>query len=168
MYISIGKIVKTHGVAGAIKAIAYTGDPERFLSLKTVYFQLKDGIQGFIIEEATILGDATLLKLKGIDNREAARNMVRQEVLVPESEQVDLPDDMFFVHDLLGLKVFDNNSVFLGVLEDVLSGAGSDIYVIRHDEQELLLPAVSEFIREIDLEERRMVVELIDGMLDAN
>ena len=168
MYISIGKIVKTHGIGGALKAVAYTGEPDRFLSLKTVYFQSKNGVQGYIIEEATILGDAALLKLKGIDNREAARNLVRQEVLVPESERVELPDGMFFVHDLLGLKVFDNNSVFLGVLEDVLSGAGSDIYVIRHEERELLVPAVSEFVREIDLEEGRMVIELIDGMLDAN
>ncbi|MCB0260808.1 MAG: 16S rRNA processing protein RimM [Calditrichaeota bacterium] len=167
MYITIGKIVQTHGVQGYVKAITYSDIPGRFENLKTVYLETDGEMRGLIIEAVQDGHDATLLKFRGIDDRESARKLVRQEVWVPESEKIELPADNFFVFELIGLQVFDiEGGEFLGTVEEVLTGAGNDVYVIRNGEAEILLPAVREFVKSIDRSAKRMEVQLIEGMRD--
>lgn len=165
MYITIGKIVQTHGVQGYVKAIAYSNIPGRFDNLKTVYLETDGEMRGLIVEAVQDGHDATLLKFRGIDDRDSARKLVRQEIWIPESEKVQLPADSYFVFELIGLQVFDiEGGEYLGTLAEVLSGTGNDVYVIRSGETEILLPAVREFVKAIDLPANRMEVQLIEGM----
>lgn len=167
MYITIGKIVQTHGIQGYVKVIAYSNIPGRFRQLKTVYLEAGGEMRGLIIEDVQDGQDAALLKFRGIDDRESARKLVRQEVWVPENEKLELPADNYFVFELIGLQVFDiEGGEFLGTVEEVLTGAGNDVYVIRSAEAEILLPAVREFVKSIDLSAKRMEVQLIEGMRD--
>lgn len=167
MYITIGKIVQTHGIQGYVKAIAYSHIPGRFQHLKTVYLESGGEMRGLIIEDVQDGQDAALLKFRGIDDRESARKLVRQEIWVPESEKAELPAETYFVFELIGLQVFDSEGgEFLGTVAEVLTGAGNDVYVIRNDEAEILLPAVREFVKSIDLPAKRMEVRLIEGMRD--
>lgn len=166
MYIAIGKIIKAHGVQGYLRAIPYSGLPDRFLHLKTVYIETGYEMRGFILDDVQVQDQTSLLKLKGIETREAAASLLRKELWVPEDQQIDLPEDVYFIHDLIGLKVYDGEGEYLGELAEVLSNAGNDVYVVRKDLREILIPAVSEFVKEVNLRQRKIVVQLIDGMLD--
>ena len=163
MYIAIGTIVKVHGLQGYLRAIPYSGLPDRFLHLKTIYIESGHEIRGFILEDVQVQDQTSLLKLKGIETRETAATFLKKELWVPEEQRIDLPEDVYFIHDLIGLKVFDGEGEYLA---EVLSNAGNDIYVVRKDGQEILIPAVLEFVKEVNLRQQKMVVQLIDGMLE--
>ncbi len=166
MYIAIGKIVQTRGIQGYVKAVSFSGLPDRFLGLKTAYLKIDQEMRGFIIEDVQLQNQASLIKFKGVETREAARFLVKKELWLPEGQKVKLPQDTYFIHDLVGLQVFDIEQHYLGELYDVIQNAGNDIYLVRHEEGELLIPAVSEFVKEINLQEKKMVVQLIEGMID--
>ncbi len=166
MFIAIGKIVQTHGLKGYIKVVAYSGEPDRFFNLKTIYMEVDQEMCGFIIEDIQPLNQASLMKLRGVDTREAAKFLVKNEVWVPEDQKIELPEDTYFIHDLIGLSVFDTTQQYLGELQEVFQNAGNDIYSVRQDDREILIPAVSEFVKEINLREKKMVVQLIEGMVD--
>lgn len=117
------------------------------------------------MEAVQVREQFSLLKFRGIDNREAAQALVKSELWVPEAKRTALPEDVYFIDDLLGLQVFDSEGEHLGELEEVLSNAGNDIYVVRKEGRELLIPAVSEFVKEVNLPQKKMLVRLIEGML---
>ena len=166
MYIAIGKIIQTHGIRGQLKAIPYSGIAERFSDLKTVYIESDAGMIGFVLEKMHIIDNATLMKLSGVDSREQAQALLKKELWVPETQKVLLSENSFFIHDLIGLSVFDIHAQYIGKLEDVWQSAGNDIYVVRNDGKEVLIPAVSEFIETVDIAAGRMTVRLIEGMAD--
>ncbi len=167
MYIIVGKFLQTHGIQGYLKAIPYSGLPDRFEYLRTLYTADDGEMRGWIIEDIRITDRESLIKLRGISTREEAKLLVKKEIWLPESEKIELPEGSYFIHDLLDLKVFEIDGNYLGVLKDVLSSNGSDIYVVRKDDGgEILIPAVSEFVQEIDFEKKTIQVRLIKGMAD--
>jgi len=166
MYIAVGKIVGTHSSKGFFKVIPYSGNLNRFLKLKTIYIEIDEETTGFIIEEIRLSKDSALIKLKGLENPEDVKQFVKKDLLVPFDQKIDLPKSTYFIHDLVGLKVFDIDNNYLGILNDVLRMGGNDIYQVFHEEKEILIPAVSEFIKEISLKDNKMKVQLIDGMLN--
>ncbi|NOX37828.1 MAG: 16S rRNA processing protein RimM [Calditrichaeota bacterium] len=166
MYIAIGRVLQTHGVQGYVKAVAYSGIPERFLQLKTVYVETDEGYRGFIVEDVQLRGSTILLKLKGVHTKELARQLTQKELFVPETEKIELPEDTYFIHDLIGLKVFDTEGQFLGTLEEVWTRGAHDVYVVRQGKREVLIPAISQFVKAVDLNAGKVVVQLIEGMLE--
>lgn len=165
-YIAIGKVTQPHGLQGYVKVVSYARIPERFLELKTVYIDTETGLQGLIIEEVVIGDRITMLKFRGVDSREAARFLAQAELWVPDEQSIALSEGTYFIHDLVGLNVFDTEETFLGNLSEVWQGAGNDIYVITRGKREVLIPAVSDFILNIDLNEKKMTVQLIEGMIE--
>jgi 16S rRNA processing protein RimM len=164
MFIAIGKIIKTHGTNGYVKAISYSGVLERFLNLKTLYLEIDDEEKGMILEDIILQDRNVLLKFNNIDNREDAVKLVRKELKVLFEEKIKLPENNYFIHDLIGLKVFDIEGNYLGIIENVLQMGANDIYQVKHEDDEILIPAVGEFIKNISLEEKKIVVKLIEGM----
>lgn len=144
--------------------MAYSGVTERFLELKTLYVQLDDGERGLILEDVLLQQNIALLKFKNINSREEAAAFVGKELSVPQEQRIDLPEDVYFIHDLIGLQVFDIDGNYLGELEDVFVMAGNDVYQVNCGGEEILIPAVSEFVREISLRERKMIVKTIEGL----
>lgn len=165
MFIAVGKIVKTHGLKGYVKAIPYSGYPERFLHLQTIHVGNGEEMQGYIVEAVQVGEQFSLLKFRGIDTRETAQTLVKSELWVPEGKKTALPQGVYFIDDLLGLQVFDSEGEHLGELGEVLSNAGNDVYVVRKEGREVLIPAVSQFVKEVNLPQKKMVVQLIEGML---
>jgi 16S rRNA processing protein RimM len=84
--------------------------------------------------------------------------------LVLFEEKIELPENNYFIHDLIGLKVFDIDENYLGVIENVLQMGANDVYQIIQEDNEILIPAVSEFVKDISLKEKKMIVKLIEGM----
>lgn len=100
-----------------------------------------------------------------METRTAAEALKGQLLFVDEQHRVRLPAGKYFVHDVLGLEVRDDLGRALGTVADVLHTPANDIYVVRGDAHEFMIPAVREFIEAIDLERRTMTVHLIDGLL---
>ncbi len=166
MYVAIGRIVGTSGVEGIIKATAYSGIPERFLQVKSLYVFTSEGYQGFVVDSAVVRQQQVLLKLKGITTREAAKQLVGKEVFVPEEQRIVPPDGYYFLDDIVGLTVFDTAGNRIGTVTDVITHAANEVYVVREGEREVLIPAVRQFVKEVNIAKGRIVVELIEGMLE--
>jgi len=159
-YIAVGKVLGVFGHQGWLKVQVYSGNTSRFDKIKVIFFQTESGMSGKVLNAYEQRGPNLIIQLKGIDNPESAKLLKGQEIFLPDSEQLELPDDQYYIHDLIGLQVFDVEKGFVGEIVEVWSGGASDILVIRNGEDELLLPAVAEFVKEIDRSDRRMLVRL--------
>ena len=165
-HIAVGKITQAHGMGGWLKVMPYSGIPQRFEALRTLYVDTDYGLQGYIVEDVNVQRKDVLLKLRNVDSRDDAQKLGRHDLLVPAEQAIELPENSYFVHDLIGIKVQNETGEDLGHIAEVLTNSGNDIYVVKKGEQELLIPAVEAFVKRVDIQQGRMVVELIDGMLD--
>ncbi len=165
-YLQVGKIVNTHGIKGELKLIPLTDDPKRFDELEWAYID-KDGMQKCQIESVKYFKGTVILKISGIDTPEAAAEYRDHFLLVDRENAVKLPKDTFFICDIIGSKVVDENGAELGELQDVLQTGSNDVYVIRDDSgKEILLPALKSVIRNILPKQKRIDVVVPKGLLD--
>ncbi len=163
-YIAAGRVAQAHGRDGWVRVVVYSGLPDRFVRVKVVFFETDRGMEGKILAGVRVQSGSVLLKLKDVDTREAAKKLVGKEIFVLEEEKIELPEDTYFIHDLIGLQVFDIQGNPVGTVSEVLTGTGNDVYVVKSAEREVLIPAVGEFVRQIDLKKRIMIVRLWEGM----
>lgn len=163
-YIAVGKVVGVFGHQGWLKVLVYSGKIDRFEQVKIVYLQSETGMNGMVISGSRYHGNSLQLKIKGIDNPESAKLIKGRELYLPEDQQVKLPVDHYFIHDLIGLKVTDIEKGYIGNVVDVWSGGASDILVIQSGEKEILIPAIAEFIKEVELEKGRILVRMWEEM----
>ena len=156
-FLEAGRIVSTHGVRGEVKVLPWADGPE-FLTLFHRVFL--DG-QEYEAESVRIQKTCNLLKLRGVDTMEAAQAL-REKIVFVCREDVELPDGSYFVAELQGLPVFRGDRE-IGRVREVLSMPGNDVYVVR-GEKEYMIPAVRAFVKEINVDEGFLRVELIEGM----
>jgi 16S rRNA processing protein RimM len=159
-YISVGRVAGVFGYQGWLKVIIYSGITERFEGVKVIYFRDGDHFEGQILDDYRIQGDNVLLKIRQVDSRERAREFANSEVYLPESHILELPEDQYYIHDIIGLRVLDEEGNRVGIIKEVISAGASDVFVIQADKREILIPAVSEFIKEVDLEKKRVIVRM--------
>ena len=165
-YLEIGQIVNTFGIKGMVKVQPFTDDIEQFENLKTIYIKNKSEQKEYEIEEVKYHKNMILLKLKGINNIEEA-NLLRQSYLLKDREKEEpLKEGTYYIVDLLGLEVYDDNGNLLGTLEDIFNTGSNDIYVVKNElGKQILLPAISEVIKEIDIKNKKIIVHLIKGLI---
>ena len=165
-YLEIGQIVNTFGIKGMVKVQPFTDDIEQFENLKTIYIKNKFEQKEYEIEEVKYHKNMILLKLKGINNIEEA-NILRQSYLLKDREKEEpLKEGTYYIVDLLGLEVYDDNGNLLGTLEDIFNTGSNDIYVVKNElGKQILLPAISEVIKEIDIKNKKIIVHLIKGLI---
>lgn len=155
--IAIGKLVKTVGLKGEIKLYPYAPEPSCYSGC-TVYL---DG-QPYQVERFRMQKGMAYLTLSGIDTIDQAERLLETEVFMARSD-IALEEDEYLISDLIDLAVETEQGESLGRIQDVLSHSGNDVLVVRGDD-EILIPMVDQFVLQIDLAERRMVVRLIEGM----
>ncbi|HOM02725.1 MAG TPA: ribosome maturation factor RimM [Acetivibrio sp.] len=168
-YLQIGKIVNTHGVKGEVRAIPLTDNPLRFNKLKWAYVskEMSDEMQKFDIVSVKHHKNFVIIKFSGIDDMNAAEKLKEHFVIIDRKDAVKLPKDTFFICDLINMNVFDLEGKKLGVLVNVLSTGSNDVYVVRDEnKKEILIPALKSVVKEVCLEESRMVVDLPQGLID--
>ena len=162
-WIAVGRIVGAFGVRGQFKVIPTGRSPERFRQLERLY--VGETHDHYEIEHCQVRRTEVLLKLKGIDTREAAIAQRYVYVYVPESEALALPPGEYFVHQIVGLQVLTTAGEDLGTVEEVLSTGANDVYVVPGPRGEVLIPALKTVIRTIDLATGQLIVELPPGLL---
>ena len=167
--IKIGKLVNVVGIKGEVKVYHYSDYKERFEELDQIILSSGKGPdETYDIERVRYSGEMVVLKLKGIDDRNTAEALKDRDVFITEDDLRELPDDTYYLRDLIGMKVVDEGSYGeIGVLKDVIQNSAQDIYVVKRKAgSDVLIPAVKEFIAEIDEEERVIRTRLIPGFID--
>ena len=158
-FIEAGRIVNTHGVQGEVKIEVWLDSPKFFKSFKRLYTA---GGQELKVLSARTHKDFVIAKLEGVEDVNAAMAL-KNKVLSIRRSDAALPHGAFFLQDILGAKVVDEDGHESGVLQDVMETPASNIYVVR-GETEHLIPAVPEFIKKTDAEAGIITVHLIEGM----
>ncbi|MBR2381283.1 MAG: 16S rRNA processing protein RimM [Clostridia bacterium] len=164
-YLECGKIINTHGVRGGLKLESWCDTPQDLASLKKVYLQNGAEYKLYKVKKASVFKQFVLFELDGINDIDTAMTL-RGKTVYADREDISIDEDAFFIADIIGLPIIDLESgEKLGTLSDVLNLGASDLYEIKTANGKKLIPAVPEFIKEIDLE-KGIFVSLIEGMLD--
>lgn len=160
---NVGQIVNVVGIKGEFRVYPLTDYKERFEELDWVYLDNKR----FDIEKVRYSNELVVLKLKGIDDRTMAEKYKTQYLKIDRENARKLPDDTFFIADLVGCEVYSMDNTFLGKLTDVIQNAAQDLYEVEiKDSRRILIPAVQEFVKEVDIENKVIKVQLIEGLMD--
>lgn len=163
----VGVITSTHGVRGEVKVFPTTDDPKRFKRLKEVILDSGKGDLILEIEGVKFFKQFVILKFKGIDNINDVEKYRQKSLYVTRQNAVRLRRDEYFIADLMGLRVVDEEEREIGILKEVMETGANDVYVITMtDGRELLLPAIKQCILKVDVEAGLMQVHILDGLLD--
>jgi 16S rRNA processing protein RimM len=171
--VAVGSIVKAFGIKGEIIVDPMTDVPERFRSLQRVFLVSKEQVLGTTAGEpiSTEVTDVRIesrgvrMRLTCAPDRTAAEKLVGLLLMIPPEETVSLPAGTFFVHEIIGFRAVDEQGTTLGTLNDVLRYPAHDVYVIgEQGKPDLLIPAVREFVRNIDRATRIVTIRVIEGM----
>jgi len=165
-YTIVGKIINSHGIKGEVKVYPLTDDLHRFSDLKTVY--IGDKKLKVEIEAVRYHKGLGILKFKEFDNINQILSFKDNYIYIKDEDRIKLPDDHYFISDLLNCKVYDTASNLIGNLVNVLQGASNDVYVVKDisKQKEYLIPAVKEFIVDINIEDKKIIIDPIEGMIE--
>lgn len=164
--LQVGVVATTHGVRGEVKVFPTTDDVNRFKKLKEVFLDIGKEKASLEIEGVKFFKQMVILKFKGIDTLDDAAVYRQAGLYVTRENAVKLQKDEYFIADLIGVSVYDEADRLLGSLEDVMTTGANDVYVIRMTNgRELLLPAIRQCILDVDVEQGRMKVHVLEGLL---
>ena len=160
-YLEIGKIINTHGVRGELKLDPWCEPGEVFEGLSQVYIDGRPvSVRGWRLHQRFVL-----LTLEGVGDMDAAAAL-KNRVVSARRDEIELPEGQYFYSDLFGFDVYDSRTgAVIGVLCDVRELPGGDLYVIRGEKGEILVPAVPAFEEGVDFDSRRLLLRTIEGML---
>ena len=164
--LEVGQIVNTFGIKGFVKVYPYVNDVTRFNNLKYVYAKSKKEEKKLEIEEVKYQKNMVLLKFKGVETVEEAEKLRNNYLEIDRSDAIPLEEGEFFIADLIGLKVFLDTGEELGILEDIYNTGSKDIYVVKDKlGKSYLLPYIDEVIKKIDLDNSKIIVHIIGGLI---
>ena len=167
--ISIGQILAPQGNKGEVRVWPLTDDPERLKELEQVVLAEgeSDSGQTVYIEGVRLHGQFVVLKLAGINTIDGAETLRGLYIKIAREELAPLPPGRYYIFEVLGLEVYDTEGNYLGQVADYLLTGVNDCFIIKHADtaREFLVPAAREFVREMDLERRKMIIKIIPGLL---
>lgn len=162
--LEVGKIVNTHGLRGEVKILPWTDYPEVFENIGILH--LPDG-RSLSVTHIKYQKNNIIAGFKEISNIDEAEKLKGKIVTADRNELGSLPDGVHYVVDLIGLEVFDEQCVKIGVISDVFRTGANDVYeVSREGEKPVLLPVIDSVVKSIDLESGKVTVHILDGLLD--
>ena len=165
--LEVGKIVNTHGLRGEVKVVPWTDYPEVFEDIETVYIKKKSEYERLDIAGIKYQKNNLIIRfaqLKDINEAEKFKN----QVLYAEREALgELPEGVYYIADLIGLDVVKEDSEKVGVIADVFNTGSNDIYEVKREGQKnLLLPVIDDVVLDIDIENKRVTVRMMEGLED--
>lgn len=164
--LQVGVITSTHGIRGEVKVFPTTDDPKRFKKLKQVILDTGKEKRDLEVESVKFFKQFVILKFKGIDNINEVERYKRCPLLVTRDHAVPLQEDEYFIADMIGMQVVTEDGAVFGTLKDVIETGANDVYIIESSEHgEVLVPAIKECILDINIEEQKMQIHLMDGLV---
>lgn len=164
-YFRIGVVTTTHGLTGEVKVYPTTEDPRRFEELDTCFLLDRGEYRPLTIRSCRYFKNLVILGFEEIKSIDEAQLLRQKELYVDRDHAIPLEEGEYYLADVIGSRVLDEEGHLLGTLEDYLESAAQTIYKIRTEAgKEVLIPAVDAFIREVNVEEKKMVIHVIPGM----
>jgi len=164
----IGRVIGPHGVRGLLKIDSYARSEDTLLTAGRIYLKLRDGeISEYAIVSAVPYKGASLIRLDGLDSRDQVEPYCGAEIFIPKAA-VSRGEDEYFWHELIGLRVYLETGRYLGAVEEIVTTAANDIYVVREGKEEFLIPAIHDVVKTIDLENGKMILSEVEGLLDLD
>lgn len=164
-YFEIGQIVNTSGLKGVVKVNPFTDDMSRFEELKKVFIEKNKELTEYEIEEVRYHKNQVLLKFKNIDSIEEAEKFRNCYIKISRNDAKKLPEDTYFIVDLIDTNVYLENNEYVGKIIDVFSTGSNDVYVIKREENsDLLIPAIKDVVKKVDIKNKKMIINLIKGL----
>ncbi len=156
----IGKVVSPHGVKGEVKVYPTTKGVKRYDNLEWLYADENGCLVRYDVQWVKYHKNMVILKLKGIDSRDEAEKIRGCPLKVDRKHAIELEENEYFIGDIIGLEVRDIYGAPMGKVVDVISTGSNDVYVVNGPEGEVLIPAIKQFVKKIDIEKGMMVVEI--------
>ncbi|NLN15092.1 MAG: ribosome maturation factor RimM [Tissierellia bacterium] len=165
-YTIVGKIINTHGIKGEVKVYPLTDDIERFSDLEKVY--IGDSKKKFHIDRVRYHKGFPIIGFREIQDINEVLPYRDEYIYVDQEDRIVLPEDHYFIHDLIDCSVYDMDNNLIGILKDVIQYTANDVYVVKDEanRKEYLIPAVKEFVKEVDIENKRIYIDPIEGMIE--
>ena len=172
-YFEIGQIVNTNGLKGFVKVkpftdelVDFTDDIKEFETFETIYVQKKTELIECKIESVRYAKNMVLLKLKGIDDIDSAEALRNLYIKVSREQLPELQENSYYIVDLLECEVVTVEGEILGKMDDVFNTGSNDIYVVKNEKgKQILLPAIKEVIKNVDIPNRKITVKLMEGLI---
>ncbi|MDW5300012.1 MAG: ribosome maturation factor RimM [Sedimentibacter sp.] len=163
-YIKVGKIVNTHGVKGCVKCLPLTDDMERFDELEYIYTEKDDKKRK--ISNVWYRNNLVYLQLEGINDINVAETFKNTSISIFEDQLRELPKDSYYLFDLEGMEVYSTDGKYIGKISVVYQTGANDVYEIINKNESFLIPAVKDVVKEVRLEENKMIIHIIEGLLE--
>ena len=165
-YLQVGVITTTHGIRGEVKVFPTTDDPARFEELENVMLDTGRALLPLEIQNVKYFKQYVILKFKGIDNINDIEKHTKCPLLVSREDAVELEEDEYFMADIIGMTVYTEEGQKFGELTDILETGANDVYIISTElHGEVLIPAIKDCILDINTEENKMTIHLLDGLI---
>lgn len=163
-YLEAGKIVTTHGIRGEVKIMPYTDTPELLAEFDRLFIgKNKDELS---IEHSRVFKNMVIAKIEGVDTPEAAEKL-RNKLLYMHRDDLELDEDTYFIQDLIGIEVSDaDTGQVYGKIDDVMQTGANDVYVIKGQDREYLVPAIADVVISTDIDKNIMFIRPLDGLFD--
>ena len=164
--LQVGVFSTKKWVRGEVKVFPTTDDVTRFRQLKKVYLDTGREMLPLEIQNVKFFKQFAILKFKGIDNINDIEKYRGKSLMIDREDAVDLDEDEYFIADMIGMKVYTEDGSEFGTLKDVMETGANDVYIIDSLEHgEVLIPAIRECILDVDMDEERMTIHLMEGLV---
>ncbi|MBI4547032.1 MAG: 16S rRNA processing protein RimM [Ignavibacteriae bacterium] len=164
---AVGKIVGCFGVKGYVRVEAYTESPQRLKTLQKIFIGASTtNVITCLIQDIVLNKNSVLIKFDGVNDRTSVERIVGQMLFV---EQCDLPilnEGTYFIHDIIGCEVITSEGFHLGRIDDVYKLPAHDLWAMRNRAKVYLIPAVKDFVKTVDVKHKRIVVQVIEGLIE--
>ena len=165
-FLQVGAITSTHGIRGEVKVFPTTDDPARFKKLKKVILDTGKRQIDMEIQSVRFFKQFVIVKFKGIDNINDVEQYKGSSLFVSRENAVSLEENEYYIADLIGMEVFTEEGHF-GIVKDVMETGANDVYIVDSKEHgEVLIPAIHDCILDVDLDEQKMTIHLLPGLID--
>ena len=165
-FFRVGVIANTHGIRGEVKIFPTTDDVKGFDYLKEAYIDA--GKEKIKVEVSSVryFKNLVIVKFKGIDNINDIERYKGKDLLVTRENALPLEEGEYYLADIIGANVYTEDGILFGSLEDVIETGANLVYSVQHEGKEVLLPVIDDCVKEVNVEEKKVIVHIMKGLLD--
>ena len=165
----VGSVMRPHGLRGLLRIRSYAQSEKSFLNAGTVFLKTTSGeTHEHAVQSISPHQSILLLTLKGLDSLEEAEKYRGAAVFIRKDSLIRESDEEYFWHEIIGMQVYLKSGEYIGTVKQVIPTGANDVFVVRKEESEILIPGIHEVVQEIDPEGNKMIIDAMEGMLDLN
>lgn len=164
--VSVGEIINTQGIRGELRVWPLTDFPERFVKDGVFLFEKNGVTRNLTVEQARPHKNFLVVKFKEITDMDAAEGLIGGVLKVSQGELVDLPENTYFIFEIIGMEVITDEGIALGNVKEVLQTGSNDVYVVAGEKKDYLIPAIKEIVKQVDKTNGKIHIKLLEGLLD--